>query len=278
MRRMLFGFCVLVLLTSPLRAATSSVKVTTEKGARKLPSVTATRLVMLDGTTRMYLLFAEKAPKDVILVDSTGNEGLSLGTWTTGTNATAAKISFVEGDHENYSLTVHSGAELLALGGHRSGDGIRGPFTKLEIKNGSVRGTLLSDDGPAQISGSFDTPFNTLTEPKPISGAAIAASPQGKALLAYADAMRRLDFTGATKYSVNDDSAMLNSMDKKRVKELMKLEFGTAAEFEKLLATSATMSGSGTEYHIKITRREGSSSNTTSFGIRNVDGVWKVNY
>ena len=278
MRRMLLGFCVLVLLTSTLGAATSSVKVTTANGLRKLPSVTATRLVMLDGTSRIYLLFAEKPPKDVLLVDATGSEGLSLSTWATEANATAAKISFVEGDEENYSLTVHSGAEMIALGGHRSGDGIRGPFQKLEIKDGAVRGTLLSDDGPAQISGSFDTQFNTLSEPKPVSGAAIAASPQGKALLAYADAMRRLDFSGATKYSVNDDSAMLKSMDPKMAKEMMKEEFGTAAEFEKLLATSATMVGDGAEYHIKITRREGSSSQTSSFGIRNIGGVWKVNY
>jgi hypothetical protein len=278
MRRMVLGFCVLVLLTSTLGAATSSVKVTTANGLRKLPSVTATRLVMLDGTSRMYLLFAEKPPVDVLLVDATGSEGLSLSTWATEANATAAKISFVEGDEENYSLTVHSGGETMALGGHRSGDGVRGPFQKLEIKDGAVRGTLLSDDGPAQISGSFDTPFNTLSEPKPISGAAIAASPQGKALLAYADAMRRLDFSGATQYSVNDDSAMLKSMDPKRVKEMMKKEFGTAAEFEKLLATSATMVGDGAEYHIKITRREGSSYETSSFGIRNIGGVWKVNY
>lgn len=58
---------------------------------------------MNDGTTRMFLLFAEKSPTNVILVDSTGNEGLSLGAWTSATNAMAVKISFVEGGHENYS-------------------------------------------------------------------------------------------------------------------------------------------------------------------------------
>lgn len=279
MRQTLFGFCLFALVTSALAAGTSSVKITTETGVRKLPSVTATRLIMNDGTTRMYLLFAEKAPSDVVLVDATGSEGLSLGAWTTKANTTAVKISFVEGAEESYSLNVHSGAEMIALGGHHSGDDdIRGPFKKLEIKGDTVRGTLQSADGPAGISGNFDTSFNTLREPKPITGAAIAASPQGKALLAYAAAMRKHDFAGANKYSVNDETAQSKGMPTKMLKEMMKSEFGTAAEFEKLLATSAVMVGDGAEYHIRITRKHGSSSETSSFGIRNVDGVWKVNY
>jgi hypothetical protein len=280
MRQKLLVLSLLTVLASTLSAATSSVKITMEEGSKKLPSVTATRLVMNDGTTKMYLLFAEKAPKDVVLVDATGNEGLTLGAWTTEAQTMAVKVSFVEGAHENYSLNVHNGAELIALGGHHSGDdGIRGPFKKLEIKDDTIRGTLQVGDGPATINGNFETKFNTLREPKPITGAAIAASPQGKALLGYANAMRKLDFVGANKYSVNDDSASLGSMDKKKVKELMKMEFGaTAAEFEKLLATSAEMVGDGDEYHIRVTKRNGSSSSTSSFGIRNIGGVWKVNY
>lgn len=143
MRQTLFVFCLFALLSSSLGAGTSSVKITAGNGVSKLPSVTATRLMMNDGTTRMYLLFAEKAPSGVVLVDATGNEGLSLGDWTTQANTTAVKISFVEGGEENYSLNVHSGAEVIALGGHHFGDdGIRGPFTKLEIKGETVRGTL----------------------------------------------------------------------------------------------------------------------------------------
>lgn len=280
MRKVFPGFvCLVSIVATTLAAGTSSVKITTEAGSKKLPSVTATRLVMNDGATRMYLLFAEKAPSNVVLVDATGAEGLSLGAWATSSNATAVKISFVEGAHESYSLNLHSGAEMMALGGHHSGDdGVRGPFKKLEIAGDKVRGTLQSADGEAVISGNFETTFNTLREPKPITGAAIAASPQGKALLAYAAAMRKLDFAGAAKFSVNDDSAQLNSMEKKAVKEMMKLEFRTAAEFEKLLATSAVMVGEGNEYHIRITYRDGSSSETSSFGIRNIDGAWKVNY
>ncbi len=279
MRQTILGFCLFALATSTLGAGTSSVKITTETGVRKLPSVTATRLIMNDGTTRIYLLFAEKAPSGVVLVDSTGSEGLSLGAWTTQTNTTAVKISFVEGAEESYSLNVHMGEQMVALGGHHSGDdGIRGPFKKFEIKGDTVRGTLQSADGPAGISGNFNTPFNTLREPKPISGAAIAASPQGKALLAYAAAMRKHDFAGASKYSVSDDTAQLKRMDPKALKAMMKHEFGTVAEFEKLLATSAVMVGEGAEYHIRITRRDGSSSETSSYGIRNIGGVWKVNY
>lgn len=278
MRRTLLGLGLSILVASSAAAATSSVKIATAQATRKLPSVTATRLVLNDGTTKMYLLFAEKPPTDVVLVDSTGNEGLSLAAWTTSANATALKISFAEGDEENYSLTIHDGPDMLALGGHRSGEGIRGPFKELVIKGDNVRGTLQSEEGPTRISGTFDTPFTTLREPKPISGAAIAESPQGKALLAYANAMRKLDFVTATKYSMNDEVAETKKMDPKMMKTMIKREFGTAAEFDKLLATSAVMTGEGSEYHIRITRKDASGSETSSFGLKLVDGAWKVNY
>lgn len=278
MRGTFLGLSLFALAAVSAAGATSSVKIATDQATRKLPSVTATRLVMSDGTTKMYLLFAEKAPADVVLVDSSGNEGLSLGAWARDANATALKISFAEGDEENYSLTIHDGPDTLALGGHRSGDGLRGLFKTLEIKGDSVRGTLQSEEGPTRISGTFDTPFNTLREPKPVTGAAIAASPQGKALLAYAAAMRKLDFATATKYSMNDEVAETKKMDPKMVKPMIKREFGTAAEFEKLLATSAVMVGEGSEYHIRITRKDETGSETSSFGLKLVDGAWKVNY
>jgi hypothetical protein len=224
----------------------------------------------------MYLLFAEKAPTDVVVVDSSGTETLSLGTWTAATGTTAVKISFVEGDEENYSTNVHSGATVVAVGGHHSGtDGIRGPFKKLEIKGDTVRGTLLSDEG---VSGNFETTFKTVTEPKPITGPAIAASPQGKALLAYAAAMRKLDLAAANKYSMNDETQGMNPAKLKMLKELVKHEFGTAAEFEKLLATSSEMVGEGNEFHIRVKHVNGSSYETSSFGLKNVDGAWKVNF
>jgi hypothetical protein len=276
MRRLTLASCILVLSTAVLPAATSSVKMKTDDGVRKLPFVSATRFVKIDGAATMYLLFAEKAPTGVVLVNSAGNEDLSLATWTTTAGTTAVKLSFVEGDEENYSVNVHSGANAVAIGGHHSGtDGIRGPFKKLEIKGDTVRGTLQSDEG---LSGNFETTFTTVTQPKPITGPAIAASAQGKVLLAYAAAMRKLDFAGASKYSMNDESQGMTPEKMKMLKEIIKHEFGTAAEFEKLLATSSEMVGEGNEYHIRVKRVSGSSSETSSFGLKNVDGQWKVNF
>ena len=269
----------LVLLASTLTAGTSSVKL---GGKTALAHVAATRFVQSDGTSRMFLLFTAKPAKDVVLVDAFGNEGFSLGQWTAAGNAKAVKVSFVEGDEENYSLNVHEGQDVVAAGGHRSGDGTKGVFKKIEIKGDRVRGTLAYDGHPATLTGNFDTTFTTVKQPPAVTGAAVVSSPQGKALLAYAAAMRKLDFVAATKYSVRDEAAETKKMPasaRKELKEIMLLEFGkTAAEFEKRLATSSTMSVEGDKTKIRVKRIDGDVTETSTFGLENVNGVWKVNY
>lgn len=282
MRRVLLSVVSFLLSAVISVAGTSSVKIAAGSELVKLPHVSATRLVLRDGTSKMYVLLAMKAPEGVVLVDAFGNDGPSLGEWAGSADVIAVKVSFTEGAHENFSLNVHDGAQSAASGGHNSSDGIRGVFKKLEIKGDRIKGTVQHDGEPVKFSGAFDTTFNTIRQPPAITGAAIAASPQGKALLSYAAAMRKLDFATATKFSMNDEVAEPKKMPKasqKQLKELMQMELSsTAAEFEKLLATSSTMTEEGEKTKVEVTRVSATSSNTSTFGLEKVNGVWKVNY
>jgi len=282
MRRCLSSVVFLFLSAVNVVAGTSSVKIAAGSEMVKLPHVSATRLVQSDGTVKMYVLFTMKAPENVVLVDAFGNDGPSLGAWAGTADVIAVKVSFKEGAHENFSLNVHDGAQSAASGGHNSSDGIRGVFKKLEIKGDRIIGTVQYDGEPVRFSGAFDTTFNTIRQPSAITGAAIATSAQGKALLAYAAAMRKLDFATATKYSMNDEVAETKKMPKasqKKLKEMMHMEFSpSAAEFEKLLATSATMTEDGEKTRIAVKRVSGTSFETSTFGLEKVNGVWKVNY
>ena len=275
---------LLVLFAVTTVHAASTVRVGSGGEGIALPHAEGTRLQKADGTSEIHLLFSEKKPSNVTLVDAFGGDDLSLSKWIESTGETVAvKLSFTEGAEETYSMSLFLGAEHVALGGHASGDGLRGPFRKLSIKGDRIVGTLDRKEQPGILSGTFDVKLSTSREPEWLSGAGIASSPQGKALLAYAAAMRKLDFKTATKYSVRDEVAetkkVIGMMGEKRMKEMIRLEFGTARDFEQRLGSSdASMAATDQLTKIRLVQRDGSSSMTSTIGLVKVDGEWKVNW
>jgi hypothetical protein len=275
---------VLCLLAAGLCQAASKVEVGEGPQRIPLPYVEGTRFAKTDGSSVVTLLFSEKAPQNVTLVDGFGNEDLSLASWmaTTG-EAVAVKISFVEGDEENYSMTIYLGPETVPVGAHESGTGVRGAFRKLDLKPDQISGTLERKQQPGILSGTFDTKLTVLNEPQWISGAAVLKSPQGQALLAYASAMRKFDYKGATRYSVRDEAAetrrTIDMMGEARMKDLIRAEFGTAKDFEKLLGSAdASMAEAGNSTKIRLVKRQADFSETSTIGLVKVDGSWKVNW
>jgi hypothetical protein len=274
---------VLSMITATFTFASSKVEIQAAGLKLALPHVEATRLIRNDGSAVISLLFAEKKPVDVVLVDEFGGNDLSLAQWTAKSDALAVLLSFKEGDEENFSLTVHVGAENNSTGGHHSGDGMRGVFRKLDLGKDRISGTLDHAGPPSALRGAFETDIRTVKEPAWVSGAALATSAQAKVLLAYAAAMRKMDFATATKYSVRDEVAETEKtkamMDEKRMKSLIAMEFGTTKEFEKLLASAdASMAESATKTKIRLVRRDGSSSEMSTIGLEKVGGEWKVNW
>lgn len=265
--------------------AAAAVKIKVGEETIPLPHIEGVRLERADGTAQITLFFAESKPlTKLVLVDEFGNDELPLGAWSSNPDAMAARLSFQEGDLENYSLNLYVGQDSVAVGGHRSGDAGSGAFSKLDLKKDAVRGTLELAAPQATLDGTFDTPLTVIKEPVWVSGAAVMKSPQGQVLLAYATAMRKLDFAAATKHSVRDEAAETGPLtdpgQKARLLNLMQMEFGkNAKEFETLLSShDASMAESPTATKIRITRRDGSFSETSTIGLMKVDGAWKVNY
>jgi hypothetical protein len=280
------AFIVLTSLAIALSAsAASKVKVGTGTEKIALPHVEGTRFNKADGTSVITLLFSEKKPEAVVLVDSFGGDDLSLAKWmsTTG-EAVAAKVEFTEGQEENYSMTLFLGGESVAVGAHASGGEAKGLFRKLELKDDKISGTIDRAQQPGAMSGTFDTKLRTIAEPKWVSGADVAKSPQGQALLAYASAMLKFDFAGASRHSVRDEVAesarTKQMMGEKRMKDMIRMEFGTAKDFAKRLSSAdASMAATEDRTRIRIVQRDPDGSTMTStIGLQKVDGAWKVNW
>lgn len=278
-------FALLSALIAGAAPAASAVKIKLGEEIIPLPHIEGVRLERADGTAQITLFFAESKPlTKIVLVDEFGNDTLPLGAWSSNPDAMAARLSFREGDMENYSLNLFVGQDSVAVGGHRSGDEGSGAFSKLDLKKDAVRGALEVAGPPATLGGTFDTPLTVIKEATWVSGPAIMKSPQGQVLLAYAAAMRKLDFAAATKHSVRDEAAetgpLTDPAQKARLLTIMQMEFEkTAKEFETLLnSADASMAESATTTKIRITRRNGSSSETSTIGLMKIDGAWKVNY
>jgi hypothetical protein len=57
------------------------------------------------------------------------------------------------------------------------------------------------------------------------------------------------------------------------------MEFGTAAQFEKLLASPQTSMAQGpTKTKFRIVHGDGASSELSTIGLEKIDGAWKVNW
>jgi hypothetical protein len=276
-----------VLLFVCLPAATLQAAVNIDIGTGselKLTHGEGTRFARTDGTSVITLLFSERKPENVVLIDEFGNDDLSLAKWMSSTEeSVAVRISFTEGDEENFSLNLYLGNESVALGGHNSGQGVRGVFRTLEIDGDRISGTVERSDSPGEMRGTFDTHLVTIKEAAWISGSRVAQSPQGQALLAYAAAMRKFDYKAASRHSVRDEVAETAKtreiMGDENMKKLIAMEFSTAKEFEKLLSSpDASMAEGAASTKIRLVKRDGSSTETSTIGLVKVGSEWKVNW
>jgi len=276
---------ITLVLAGSIHAA-SKVQLQVGKDKILLPHVEATRFEKSDGSKMIILLFTAKKPEGVTVIDEFGNQGFTLQEWVQKSKTSAVTISFTEGAEENYSLNTYNVAgKDMALGGTNSGGEVRGVFKKLDLKADRIGATLQYSGEPGPLSGTFDTPLTTLKEAQWVKGPQVGKSPQAKVLLAYAKAMLKGDLAAATRLSVNDEKAemernvkMMGSAD--RVKKIIKMEFVSPKEFEKLLnSADASMAESANGTKIKVVKRfKDSSTETSTFGLYKVDGAWKVNW
>lgn len=275
---------ILTLLVATVCEAGSKVTVGSGGPGIALPYVEGTRYVKADGSSEIHLLFSELVPENVTLVDPFGNDDLSLAQWISAKGeVVVVKLSFTEGAQENYSMTLFLGEERASVGGHVSDGELRGAFRKLQIKGDSISGTLERNEQPGVLRGAFDTTLKTVREPQWITGPAVAKSPQGQVVLAYAAAMRKFDYAGASRHSLRDEVAETakakEMMGEKQMKKLIQEQFGTAKEFEKLLSSAdASLGVSGNNAKVRLVRRDGSATETSTIGLVLVDGAWKVNW
>jgi hypothetical protein len=261
-------------------------KVEIQAGDQKyaMPHVQAVKVIREDGASQVVLLFTEQAAEKVVLVDDFGGDDLlSLGSWATESGVLAARLSFTEGAEENYSLTLHAGSDSVSVGGHQSGGESKGPFRKLTIKENRISGDVYHPAPPSTLSGTFDVPLRIVRAPKWTSGDAVVRSPQATVLLAYAAAMRKLDFATATRYSVNDEvvetKRAIEALGEKRMKAMLRETFLTEKEFSKLLGSAdVSMAETPGATRFRIVRRQGTETETSTITLLKTDGEWKVRF
>lgn len=273
---------VLLGLIPAIAGAASTVQFQKDATKIALPHVQALKFTPNSGPAKIHILFAAKLPVDVTLSDAFGDAGFSLGNWTKSSGSAAVKFEFAESDMENFSLnTFNTGGADMALGGHQSGDGIQGIFKSVAIKDGKISGVIQYDGPGGKVTGKFDTPLATVSEPAVIKGSAVGKSEPAKALLSFVRALTKFDFATAETFSASPIVDDLNDLRKRQgdaaFKEMLKEEFGDPKELEKLLNASDAQLAEGADSAKVWVKRPGHES-LSRFGLIKKNGKWGVNW
>lgn len=269
-------------LVPAIADAASTVQFRKDETKIVLPHVQALKFVPNSGPARIHILFAAQEPVGVTLSDAFGDAGFSLANWTKSSGAAALKLEFAENDLENFSLnTYNAGGDDMALGGHHSGDGVQGIFKSIDIKDGKICGVIQYDGPGGAVSGKFDTPLATVSEPALIKGSQVGKSEPARVLLSFVRALTKFDFAAAETFSANPLIDDMNDLRKSKgdaaVKEMLKEEFGDPKELEKLLNASDAQLAEGADAAKIWVKRPGRES-LSRFGLKKKDGKWGVNW
>lgn len=281
-------FCVIVTATAlaqPAPASRSQVAVVQEGGGRvDLQHVRGARYKPASGEAEIRLLFTSADPGDIAVADAFGSDAVTA--WVRKSGASAVQVSFPEANPEQFQVNfVNINGRSISGGGTSSGGETRGVFKKIEMAGERVSGELMHKTGDLSLSGTFEVRASSVSAAASITGAAVARSPQGQALLAFARALSKEDLMAAQAHAAGDVKGELEEMKKmlgpNAIKELVKEQFGDMAAFTRRLGSpEASLQESGDAAKISLVRKtkeaSGESTETTSFRFVRVDGQWKI--
>jgi hypothetical protein len=278
MKRCVAASIAILLVTGT--ASTQSSKITVVKDGKTvtLSHAVAARIAKAAGAPEIRILWTSVPPTGLVLADPFGDD-MGVREWLSGNKAAAVQVSFTEGEHENFSLnTYHIGETNYAGGGTSSGGETRGIFKKLDVTKDTVSGEVMHDPGSATIRGTFTAKLETAPTPTQITGAAVAKSAQARVLESFAAAMMKMDFAGAQPHAAADVKKEFEeakeAIGEDGVKEMMKERFANLKAA--LAGPDVTLEESGDRSRIRIVKKDGSSTETTTFSFVRVGGQWKV--
>lgn len=276
-RAIRFGGPFLAVLLAGGAQGASQVELDRDGKKAALPHVTAVRFVDASGKAEIRLLFSSVKPENVVLADAFGGD--TVHEWGASGKGSTVKVTFEEAAPEQYSMAVYHAGKMSSGGGTRISGDVKGVVRGLEVKADKVAGAMDVDSMGSVLKGAFDAALATVTEAKPVKGAAVAATPQARALLDFARAMNKKDFAAAQRYSAREVKAQMEEarreMGEEFVNETLK-EFEPRALEASLKSEGAELLESGDTAKIRlVTKTEGGTS-TRAFTLIRAGGDWKV--
>jgi hypothetical protein len=269
----------LTLAAAPLAAqSTSQVSLVKEGKTTALPHVAAARYVAPDGKAEIRLLFATAAPQGA-LADAAGNNPAE--DWARKcAGCSTVLVTFQEAEPEQYSYSILHGGSMLSGGGTLMSGEQKGVVQGLAVKDGRIAGAMNFEPGGAgPVKGRFETALGSVVAAKPVTGTAVAASPQARALLDFARAMTRKDFATAQKLSARDVQKEMaeakEAMGAAFVDEMLK-EMDPRRLEPQLKSPGAQLVESGDTAEIRLVKKEDGGTSTQTFRLVKVSGQWKM--
>jgi hypothetical protein len=267
-----------LLLATPAAAQTSKVTIVKDGKTVALTHAVAARIIKPEGQPEIRILWTSKPPQGLVLADPFGDD-MAVREWLDANKASAVQVSFTEGEHQNFSLnTYFIGDSNYAGGGTSMGGETTGIFKKLDVSKDTIAGEVLHEPGTAKLTGTFSAKLETAPTPTRTTGAAVATSAQAKVLQSFAAAMSKMDFAAAAPHSAADVKQKFDeakeAIGEDGIKEMMTERF---ANLKAMLAgPDVTLEESGDKSRIRIVKKDGSSTETTTFSFVRVGGEWKV--